>query len=167
MAGDGSIDGSDGGARDPQRRRYVAMVRAALRTRQLRYLMVGGYNTGVGYLVFGALLLIFDRRVHYTVLLVASWVIGTLNAFVAYRVMVFQVQGHFFRDLVRFSSVYLVALAVNLVLLPLVVALSHLPVLLAQGVVLGFTTIGTYAAHQSFSFRRPDAVVGAPADPAE
>jgi len=128
---------------------------ALFRMQQIRYLMVGGYNTAVGYAVFGALLLLFDGVVHYTILLVVAWMISTVNAFVAYRLFVFRVRGHFFRDLARFSSVYLVALGINIVALPLVVAATHFPVFIAQGFVVLGTTVGTYTAHKYFSFRRP------------
>jgi putative flippase GtrA len=128
-----------------------------LRTPQARYLLVGGYNTAVGYAVFGALLLLLGHWVHYTILLVLAWVLSTGNAFVAYRVLVFRVQGHFFRDLLRFASVYLVALGVNVAALPVVVSLTHLPVFVAQGVVVLGTTVGTYTAHKYFSFRRAPA----------
>lgn len=119
--------------------------------------MVGVYNTAVGYAVFAALILLFEDHVHYTLLLVLAWVISTCNAFVAYRVFVFRVQGTFFRDLMRFASVYVAALGVNIVALPIVVSVTGLPVLIAQGLVIMGTTVGTYAGHKHFSFRRPAA----------
>jgi putative flippase GtrA len=117
--------------------------------------VVGAYNTAVGYAVFATLVLLFEEVVHYTVLLVVASVIGTLNAFVSYRVVVFGVRGRFFPDLLRFSSVYLAALGVNVVALPVVVSLTGMPVLVAQVIIVAFTTVGTYAGHKWFSFRRP------------
>jgi putative flippase GtrA len=128
---------------------------AVLRRQSVRYLMVGAYNTGVGYLVFGCLLLVLGSRVHYTILLVLAWIISTLNSFVAYRLFVFRVQGHFVRDLARFASVYAVALGINVVALPIVVTVTKLPVFVSQGLVVACTTVGTYTAHKYFSFRRP------------
>lgn len=136
------------------------VIRIVRDSPQARYLLVGGYNTAVGYAVFALLLFLFDRWLHYTVLLVVAWAISTVNAFVAYRMIVFRVRGHFFRDLARFCSVYVVALGINVVTLPIVVSLTGLPVLVAQGVVVLGTTAGTYTAHKYFSFRRPTLAPG-------
>jgi putative flippase GtrA len=52
------------------------------------------------------------------------------------RWLVFRVSGRWWRDLARFWSVYLVALAVNMLALPLLVELVHLPVLPAEAIVM-------------------------------
>ncbi|HVF75629.1 MAG TPA: GtrA family protein [Acidimicrobiales bacterium] len=128
-----------------------------LRREQVRYLLIGGYNTAFGYLFFAALVVLFADRIHYTVLLLVSHVVSTLNAYVGYRLFVFRVRGSFFRDLFRFWSVYAVQIAVNLVVLPVFVRVSGLGVLPSQGIIVAVTTVATYLAHKHFSFRRPAA----------
>jgi putative flippase GtrA len=77
-----------------------------------------------------------------------------LVAFVLYRYAVFRVRGHVLSDLWRFATVYLSSLAVNLVLLPVLVEFAHLPVLLAQALIVFVTAVMNWLGHKHFSFRR-------------
>jgi len=121
----------------------------------LRFALVGVVNSAFSYAVFAGLQVAIGRRVHYLVLLVIAHIVGVLEAYVLQRWLVFQVSGHWWRDLARFWSVYLVALGVNLVALPLLVEVVHVPVLPAQAIIMVGTALGTFVAHRSFSFRRP------------
>jgi putative flippase GtrA len=120
-------------------------------------LIVGAWNTLFGYGLFAILQLTLGGYVSYLLLLVFSTSIAILNAFIWYRRLVFRVEGHFFRDLSRFSVVYLVALGINLIALPVLVEAFGIPVLLAQAFVVTGTVLGSFLAHRNFSFRRPPA----------
>jgi putative flippase GtrA len=121
----------------------------------LRFAIVGVVNSVFAFGVFAGLQSTIGGRVHYLLVLVMAHVLGVLEAFVLQRWLVFRVSGWWWRDLARFWSVYLVALAVNLLALPLLVEVVHMPVLPAQAVVMLGTALGTFIAHRSFSFRRP------------
>jgi putative flippase GtrA len=125
------------------------------RERGLRYLLVGGWNTVFGYGVFAALQLTLGDDINYVFLLAAAHVVGTVNAFLGYRYLVFQVRGTLVADFLRFSMVYAGAFAVNLAALPLLVEAFGLPVLLAQAIVVLATVVASFFAHRNFSFRRP------------
>src|SRR5665647_3582587 len=131
-----------------------ARVRALLGFEIVRYGLVGVVNTAFAYSVFIALELTIGKTVHYLVILGISHVLGVLEAYVLQRWLVFRVQGHWWRDLLRFWSVYLVSLGINAVALPLLVEVVHVPVIPAQGVILLVSALGTYVAHRSFTFRR-------------
>jgi putative flippase GtrA len=70
-----------------------------------------------------------------------------------HRRFVFRVRGHVLRDLVRFESVYLTALGINAVALPVLVELG-LPRIPAQTIIVAFTMLLNYFGHRHFSFRR-------------
>lgn len=127
-----------------------------------RYALVGVFNTAFGYGIFAGLELLAGGALPYLVVLLVSHVIGVLQAFVLHRTVTFRVRGQILVDLARFESVYLVALAVNIVLLPLLVEVGGVPVLLAQPVCLLAVALGTYVGHKHFSFRRADAPVPFP-----
>ena len=130
-------------------------VRDLLDRQVLRFAMVGVVNTAFAFGVFAGLQLTIGGRVHYIGVLVMSHVVGVLESYVLQRWLVFRVSGRWWRDLARFWSVYLVALAVNMVALPLLVELVHVPVLPAQAIVMLGTALATFAAHRSFTFSRP------------
>ena len=125
-----------------------------LREQGLRYLIVGAWNTVFGYGAFALLNLTLGDRIHYLILLVPATALAILNAYVFYRAFVFKVEGHWWRDLTRFSTVYLGAFAANLALLPLLVEVVGVPVLIAQAVVIAGTVVASFFSHRAFSFRR-------------
>ena len=125
-----------------------------VRDQRVAFVAVGAVNTVFGYLCFAGLLLLLGHS-RYLVALVCAYVIAVLFAFVLYRFLVFQVRGHVLRDLGRFVTVYLAAFAVNLVVLPLLVELVHLPVLVAQAMIVFITSVMSWLGHKHFSFRRP------------
>ena len=124
-----------------------------VRDQRVAFLVVGGINTVVGLLAFAAFLVLLGQQRYLTVL-VCAHVVSVLIAFVLYRLVVFRVRGHLLADLWRFETVYLSALAVNLVLLPLLVELAHLPVLLAQALIVVVTSVMSWLGHKNYSFRR-------------
>jgi len=123
-----------------------------VRDQRVAFLAVGAINTVVGYLSFAAFLVIVGQR--YLAALVCAHVVGVLFAFVLYRYLVFRVRGHVLADLWRFETVYLSALAVNFVLLPVLVEIAHLPVLLAQALIVFVTSVMSWVGHKHYSFRR-------------
>jgi putative flippase GtrA len=116
------------------------------------YLAVGGWNTLFGYLNFVALYYFLEARLPVAVILVMSYALSIANAYICYRYVVFRSRGSVLREMPRFTSVYLVALAANLVILPL--ALRWLP-LSAYAVQALFTiavVVLSYFGHKYFSF---------------
>ena len=141
------------------------------RREQILYLVVGGWNTLFGYGVFALLYhLLHDvagvpRIPGSMVALVVGSVIGIANNYVLYRTIVFRSHGAVRRELPRFLVVYLVALAINLAVLP--VALHELPfnVYAIQAVYTVAVVVASYLANKHFSFaptRRDGWESGAP-----
>ncbi|TFD70085.1 GtrA family protein [Cryobacterium sp. Hb1] len=130
-----------------------------LRDQRVRFLAVGATNTLVGYLIFSAFTLWVFADVHlgYLLSLALSYAVGISLAFVLYRRFVFVVHGHVLRDFARFVSVYLVAIGINAVALPLLVEVVRVPPLLAQLIILVVTTLLSFFGHKKFSFRRSGA----------
>jgi putative flippase GtrA len=125
-----------------------------VRDQRVAFLMVGGINTVVGFLCFAGFLAVLGQR-RYLLALVCAHVVAVLIAFVLYRFVVFRVRGHVLADLWRFETVYLSALAVNFVLLPLLVELVHVQALLAQALIVLVTSLMSWMGHKHYSFRRP------------
>jgi putative flippase GtrA len=104
------------------------LIRLVLDQR-MAFLVVGAINTLVAFGIFVAC---SESVGHYVdhrlgtvtgslVTVGISHVLTVLFAFVMHRRFVFHVRGHVLRDLGRFESVYLTALVINAVALPLLV----------------------------------------------
>ncbi len=121
----------------------------------IAFVAIGAINTLIGYVFFIGFELTVGPHAGYLVVLLLAHVASVACAFVLYRRLVFRVQGHVWRDLVRFESVYLAALAVNFVLLPVLVEFGGLRVIAAQTVIVVLGAVISFFGHKYFSFRRP------------
>jgi putative flippase GtrA len=124
---------------------------------RVRFVIVGGINTVLGYGLFALFDLTVGRFVGYLACLFAAYAIATIVAFILHRRFTFQVggTGSVVVDFLRFSVVYLVTLALNTIALPLLVELAQLAPLVAQAAITIVATALSYVGHKFFSFRRP------------
>ena len=130
--------------------------------KQIKFLLVGAWNTLFGYSVFALLCVAAARLgVHYLAALVVSNVLAVTNGYFSYKGAVFNGGERSWPEYFRFSSVYIALLAANMVLLPLLVNATRLNPVAAQGILLPFTVVSSYVAHNYFSFN-PGWNVGSP-----
>ncbi len=126
-----------------------------LSRREVRFIIVGGLNTVVGYAVFVLLeAWIFGAaRWGYAASLIGSYIVGMLVGYLLYRRFVFDDQARWTSSLPKFILTNLVTLALNGAILALLVEVAQLPRLGAQIVALIVTVIVSYIGHSLFSFR--------------
>jgi len=86
------------------------------------------------------------------VVVMLSWPIAVLNAYLGYRYVVFRSRGPVLRELPRFSLVYLVTLLVNLALLPIALRVMPFNIYVVQALFTGVVVICSYVAHRYYSF---------------
>jgi putative flippase GtrA len=130
----------------PVARRIVA------RREQILYLAVGGWNTVFGYAVWALMQFLLGDHLHYLVIVVISWPIAVLNAYLGYRYLVFRSRGPILRELPRFSMVYVSSLLLTLVVLPIALAVLPLSIYVVNGLFTAVVVVASYLAHQYFSF---------------
>lgn len=132
-----------------------ALVCDLLRRREVLFLIVGGTNTLLGLAVFALLYSLWGDTLHYLGALVLAYAVGIAVGFTLQRRFVFRVEGNVLLDLLRYTGVQCVALALNSAVLPVLVEAAGVPVLPAQVVSLVVVVVATYFGHLLFSFRRP------------
>lgn len=127
---------------------------ATVHRKKIAYVLVGGWNTVFGYGSYAALYFLGKRLgFGYMVALGISQFFGILNAFIGYKHLVFRSKGRWFPELIRFSTVYWIIFAANVVALPAMVHGLNWGPLLAQAVFTCVTVVITYFAHDWFSFK--------------
>ena len=128
--------------------------RVASRYREpIAYLIVGAWNTLFGYGVFALLYYLLRKHLHVDLVLVLSYAPSIVNAYIGYRYIVFRSTGSMKRELPRFSAVYAVTLAANLVVLPLALRLLPWNAYVVQGLFTVVIVALSYLGHKHFSFR--------------
>ena len=121
---------------------------------QVRFLAIGGINTGVGYGLFVFFEICFGQRISYMGSLIFSHLFASVLAYALYRKVVFKVIGNLWLDFMRFQLVYAGSFGANLVLLPVLVSgLSWNP-FAGQAVSIVLIAICSYVGHKWFSFKR-------------
>ncbi len=139
------------------------------RREQLLYLIVGAWNTVVGYGVWAVMQYLLGDTLNYLVILVLSWPFAVLNAYIGYRFIVFRSRGPVLKELPRFSLVYVAALMANLVLLPIALQLLPLNIFVIEALFMGAVVVCSYLGHRYYSFggeRRRDSLDAPHDDPA-
>jgi putative flippase GtrA len=134
----------------------IASLRSRVRSKHLKFVFIGIYNTAFGYGAFAALHEGFPR-LNYMLVLIVSREISVVSAFVAYRLFVFKVKGALVHDFMRFWLVYSGAMVANLIALPFFVEIIGLNVLLAQAITMILTVMSSWVGHNYFSFKRAGA----------
>ena len=119
---------------------------------QLLYLVFGGWYTLFGYGVWALLQFALGERLPYLAIVVLSWPIAVLNAYVVYRYFVFRSRGPILREFPRFSLVYLATLLVNLALLPVALRVLPFNIYVVQALFLAVVVVCSYLGHRYFSF---------------
>ena len=122
------------------------------RREQLLYLVVGAWNTVFGYCVWALMQYLLGDYLNYLVIIVLSWPIAVLNAYLGYRYIVFRSRGPVLRELPRFSLVYLATLVLNLALLPVALRVLPFSIYVDQALFLGVVVVCSYLSHKYFSF---------------
>lgn len=119
---------------------------------QVHYLAVGFWNTLFGYAAFVVLYALLGDLVGFGPIIVASYVLAVLNAYVGYRYVAFRSRGSVIRELPRFAGVYVGTMVANLVLFPVLAALAPgQPYLVQAAFTVGVVCL-SYVAHRRFSF---------------
>lgn len=120
---------------------------------KVQYLVVGVFNTVVGYAVWAALYGLLSHRTSYATILIVAYAIAIANAYVWYRFVVFRSHASIWPELPRFSTVYLATMAVNLVVFPIAVRWLPWNAYAIQALFTLGVVAASYTAHRSISFR--------------
>ena len=130
------------------------LVLAPWRREEVRYLIVGGFNTLVGLGLYAGFHALLGHWLGYLLVLIPAYAVGIVVSFVTQRYLVFGARGQVFTDFARFTFVQLSGLALNALVLAFVHVTTSIPPVPAQAISLFFVAVATYFSHKFFSFRR-------------
>ena len=129
------------------------MIRALLADRRVRYLIAGGFAALLYYGCFAAGWTLAGHRVPYLVVAFAANLVTAPVVYQVYRRLVFRVGGAWWAGFARFYVLSGGSLLIITVGLPLLVELAHLPVLLAQALVIVGSPLVNYQLGRVWAFR--------------
>ncbi len=121
---------------------------------KVRFLLVGGMNTFLGFGLFALIQFLVGKWIGEVFVLLLAHLFASSVAFVLHRRITFQVTGNVLQDYIRFQTVFIVPIGINLVVLPFLVRVLGINVYIAQGLITVVTVTISYFGHKYFSFRR-------------
>jgi putative flippase GtrA len=130
------------------------LIHASWRREEVRYLVVGGFNTVVGLGLYAGFHVLLGHQLGYLLVLIPAYAVGIVVSFITQRIWVFAARGQVLLDFARFTSVQLSGMALNALVLAIVHESTSIPAVPSQAISLFIVAIATYFSHKFFSFRR-------------
>ena len=148
---------------------------------KLRYLIVGGWNTLFGYLLFLLLLALIGQPLHslqgssvpllswigagyYVTVSWIGWVAAVPQSTLTMKYLVFRSRGHVLTQVAKAYLVYIPSQVGGSVVLWFVVQVLGIRPEFGALVTLGVTTVASYLGHKYFTFKAPPSSVDADGD---
>ena len=119
---------------------------------KIRFLLTGGFNTAISYLLF--LLLFEGCRIDYNPALIIQYIISVNLSILTMRYYVFASRSNFMREYFKAWGAYLLILLFNLLWLNITDIFFKIYPAASQLVYIILATIITYLVHKHFSFRK-------------
>lgn len=121
-----------------------------LRRREIRFLIVGGINTAVGYAFF---VLFVSLGFQYLIANTLATIIGVINSYLWNRFFTFKSKDKAMSEIVRFSLVYGTSYCISMLFLYLIVGRLGINVYVAGALNIIITTTISWFGHKNFSFK--------------
>lgn len=125
---------------------------ALLRDQRVRFLIVGGWNTVISYLIFVGVHTLLSAYFGNAWVVVAAYAIALPLSFLMQKLFVFIGTGGWLRQFGRFVLANSAVFVANLLFLPLFVSTTGIGALPSQALFVFVSTIASYLAHKHFSF---------------
>ncbi len=119
---------------------------------KLRFLLVGGYNTVISYLLYALFLWIGDER-YPQLSLFLSFILSSLNSYWTQKIFVFVTSGNYIREYIRCLLSWGISYLLNVFLLYILVHIVLLNPYLAQFIAQILVVVNSYLMLKHFAFK--------------
>lgn len=119
---------------------------------KIRFLIVGGFNAGVSYIIYSAFCLILGESA-YQIALALAWAISSVVSFTTQKFLVFKGNGSWMKEYIKCCATWFFSYLINAGLLEFIVKVLHLNVFIAQIIATLSAAVFTYFLFKKFAFR--------------
>lgn len=121
---------------------------------KIRFLLVGGFNATVQYLLY-VIFLFFGGEENFQTALILSWFISSLSSFVTQKVFVFCTKGKpvdWIKEYIKCLGVWVTSYIINAIVLEGLVTYGKMNPYIAQIIAVACTTVTSYILLKYFAF---------------
>ena len=122
---------------------------------KFRFLIIGGFNAGVSYLIYSAFCLVMGDSA-YQIALALAWAISSVVSYTTQKFLVFQANGNWVKEYLKCCTTWFFSYLINAGLLEFIVKILHLNVFVAQIVATLAAAVFTYIFFKKFAFRKKE-----------
>ncbi len=119
---------------------------------KIRFLIIGGLNAGISYLIYFAVCLILGES-FYQIALALAWAISSVISFTTQKFFVFNVEGNVIKQYLKCCTTWFFSYLINAFFLEMFVKQLMFNVYLAQIVATLLAAIFTYILFKKFAFK--------------
>jgi len=121
---------------------------------QARFLMIGGVNTLIGYLVVTCIYTLFSERLSFLMIGIISNVVAISIAFTLQKLFVFQTKGNWLKEYLRSYITYGTVGIIGFALLWIFLNVLQINVWLSQAIIIVIITGVSFIGHKKITFRK-------------
>ena len=119
---------------------------------KIRFLIIGGLNAGISYLIYLAVCLILGEN-FYQIALALAWAISSVISFTTQKFFVFNVEGNVIKQYLKCCTTWFFSYLINAFFLEMFVKQLKFNVYLAQIIATLLAAIFTYILFKKFAFK--------------
>ena len=119
---------------------------------KIRFLIIGGINTFLSYLLFVLFLKILGHS-YYQVCVILQWSLSSVVSYLNQKFFVFCTKGNYLEEYIKCCSTWIISYFVNIIVLSFFVNYVTKNLYVSQFVSLFIACVVTYVILKSFAFR--------------
>lgn len=119
---------------------------------KIRFLIIGGLNAGISYLIYFIVCLILGES-FYQIALALAWAISSVISFTTQKFFVFNVKGNVVKQYLKCCTTWFFSYLINAFFLEMFVKQLKFNVYLAQIIATLLAAIFTYILFKKFAFK--------------
>ena len=135
-----------------QKNLLMKVFKFLFHSEKFRYLLVGTINTLFGYFFSIALLMTIKTALGTVLVAILSNLISITFSFAMYKIFVFNSQGNWIKEYIKFFMIYLNISIVNVILLFILIDFLFWKIWISQLCVTFFAAFLSYISHKKFTF---------------
>lgn len=120
---------------------------------KIRFLLVGGFNTCVSYLIFIISLHLFGEA-HYQLSVALQWSISSVFSYINQKFFVFCTKGNYLKEYFKCCTTWVISYTCNALMIELFVRYLNINVYLAQIMAVLIASVLTYILFKYFAFKK-------------